>query len=115
MDRRGQRSVVSMRSFSRRWLGLILKLSSLIASGSQALVACNPIIGVPCWAGTDINSDHLSDVVLYNTTPGQAGGYSLISNGQGTFPSSTSFGAGAGYDIVRIGDFNGDGKMDVLF
>jgi hypothetical protein len=37
----------------------------------------------------------------------------LISNGNGTFKAAKAYPVPAGVDIVALGDFNGDGKLDV--
>ena len=37
----------------------------------------------------------------------------LLSNGNGTFKAAKAYTVPAGVDQVALGDFNGDGKLDV--
>ena len=38
----------------------------------------------------------------------------LLGNGNGTFQAKQSFGTGSGPYSVAVGDFNGDGKSDLV-
>ena len=68
-------------------------------------------------AAADLNGDHKLDLLVATG----AGTVSvLLGNGNGTFQSHVEFpaapGAGGGQaGILAIGDFNGDGKMDVAY
>jgi hypothetical protein len=37
----------------------------------------------------------------------------LLGNGDGSFQAARSFGAGSGPRSVAVGDFNGDGRLDL--
>ena len=38
----------------------------------------------------------------------------LLGNGNGTFQAKQDFGTGSGPGYVAVGDFNGDGKSDLV-
>ena len=38
----------------------------------------------------------------------------LLGNGDGTFRPAINYGAGSGSRTVAVGDFNGDGKLDLV-
>jgi hypothetical protein len=62
----------------------------------------------------DINKDGKLDLVTVNYSNGNAGTASvLLGNGDGTFRKHIDSGVGAGPDGLAIGDFNGDGKLDL--
>ena len=65
----------------------------------------------------DIEGTGVQDLIVYNpTSPGYE--YSLISAGNGSYSGIAHAGVNAGpsaFDTVLQGDFNGDGKSDVLF
>jgi len=70
----------------------------------------------PVWIGVaDFNGDGKPDVVTVNSN-GNAGSISvLLGNGDGTFQPAVSYPAGAGSATSGVvGDFNGDGKTDVV-
>jgi hypothetical protein len=66
----------------------------------------------------DFNSDGYLDLVVTNLCPGYptcsgATVSVLLGNGDGTFQSQVQYATGNGPDAVSIGDFNGDGKLDL--
>ena len=63
----------------------------------------------------DLNQDSLLDLVVANDIPNAQGTVSvLLGRGDGTFASRMSFAAGKHTTSVAIGDFNNDGKPDVV-
>jgi hypothetical protein len=64
----------------------------------------------------DMNGDGKLDIVLDNlvTIPGPGGVIVLLGNGDGTFQPQEIFPTGVLPDYAAVGDFNGDGKPDVV-
>ena len=63
----------------------------------------------------DFNRDGKLDLVTANTGMGGAGSVSvLLGNGDGTFQSAINSPAGSNPGIVAVGDFNEDGKPDLV-
>jgi hypothetical protein len=58
---------------------------------------------------TDVNRDGKLDVICATLSSGNADGVLLLGNGDGTFQQPISVG-----DVLAIGDFNGDGRLDLL-
>jgi hypothetical protein len=66
-------------------------------------------------ASADFNGDGKPDLAIYNPSGGSVS--ILLSNGDGTFQNRVTIpvaSAGAVGIVVRTGDFNGDGKQDLL-
>jgi hypothetical protein len=62
----------------------------------------------------DFNQDGIPDLVVANAG-GDTGTVSiLLGNGDGTFRASREYGAGIDTFSVAVGDFNGDGKPDLV-
>ncbi|MCB0329809.1 MAG: VCBS repeat-containing protein [Bdellovibrionales bacterium] len=59
----------------------------------------------------DMNNDGFLDVIIghNNNTVGI-----LLNNGDGTFATERTFASGGGIFDVQVGDFNGDGNLDVV-
>jgi FG-GAP-like repeat/FG-GAP repeat len=65
----------------------------------------------------DFNQDGIPDLVVANAYQGGPAGTVgiLLGNGDGTFRASREYGAGgAETSSVAVGDFNGDGKLDLV-
>jgi len=67
-------------------------------------------------AAGDFNGDHKLDVVLANweARPGEFTVSVLLGNGDGTFQSSVDYLVGTNPRCAAVGDFNGDGKLDIV-
>jgi hypothetical protein len=64
----------------------------------------------------DLNGDGVPDLVVANGAPfgGSPSVSVLLGNGDGTFQAARNYDAGQDPDSVALGDFNGDGKLDVV-
>ena len=62
-------------------------------------------------AAGDLRNKGLMDLVAGCQELGQV--VVLLGNGNGTFKTAKAYAVPAGVDIVALGDFNGDGKLDV--
>jgi hypothetical protein len=67
-------------------------------------------------AVADFNSDGIADLVLANqgVAPNSGTVSVLLGNGDGTFHLAATFADGSGPRSVAVGDFNGDGKPDIV-
>ncbi|PWT84751.1 MAG: hypothetical protein C5B58_04220 [Acidobacteria bacterium] len=64
----------------------------------------------------DFNADGKLDLVVANLVNNSGGAGSigvLLGNGDGTFQPVVNYGLGSNPDSVAVGDFNGDGKLDL--
>ena len=62
----------------------------------------------------DFNGDGKTDLAVANWSSGSSGTVSiLLGNGDGTFQAQTTSAVGGGPYPVAVGDFNGDGKVDM--
>ena len=70
--------------------------------------------GASAAASGDFNGDGKADVVTANGIASGSHGVSiLLSNGDGTFQAARNFLTGTDPTGIAVGDFNGDGKLDV--
>jgi hypothetical protein len=74
---------------------------------------CGPENAECTAAAADLNGDGKLDLVVRNNGNGPAVLLVLLGNGDGTFQSPSSFPTGSRPSQVVIGDFNGDGKLDL--
>jgi uncharacterized protein (TIGR03437 family) len=88
--------------------------------GTPALLSTAP--GDPFLATGDLNGDGNADLVVVLRIYGSCSETAtatdtllvFLGDGHGGFASPTSYSAGPGASAVAIGDFNGDGKMDLV-
>jgi hypothetical protein len=64
-------------------------------------------------AAADVNGDHKIDLIAANTIITSSELTVFLGNGNGTFQSGESYPAGTDAYYVGVGDFNGDGKVDL--
>ncbi len=70
--------------------------------------------GPSAIATGDMNGDGKADLVLPNSNAKKNSVAILLGNGDGTFQAKKQFEGGAFPDFAALGDFNGDGRLDVV-
>src|SRR5262249_54084615 len=73
--------------------------------------------GTTGLAAADLRGNGITDLVVVNPSDGFNGSGSaavLLGNGDGTFQAPQEFAAGLRPTFVAVGDFNGDGKPDLV-
>ncbi len=65
-------------------------------------------------AAADFNGDGKQDLATANSEIGSNSISVLLGTGSGSFGVATDFAAGEGLRAVAVGDFNGDGKQDLV-
>jgi hypothetical protein len=78
----------------------------------QAAVAY-PLSFTDWVTAVDLNGDHKIDLVAANSLIALSELTVFLGNGNGTFQSGKSYPAGTDAYYVAVGDFNGDGKVDL--
>jgi hypothetical protein len=104
--------------FATIGLGSTGNESLYIAAGTSTFTLTNfAFAAAGVIASADLNGDGNGDLVITNTSVGNAGGAVtvLLGNDDGTFETGVTYPTtGTGTDAVVIDDFNGDGKLDLV-
>ncbi len=99
------------------WGGFTTTVSFPVPSGSDG--GANNAPYLMSFAVADLNEDHKMDLVLGAAADGGTATYGgvavLFGAGDGTFPTSTTYGAVFGSNVYNVatGDIDGDGHTDV--
>ena len=86
--------------------------AALIAQFEPTMVVTPPPPPVTKAVHNDVNGDGMSDIVEYNGSPSRLGWW--LMNGTSVI-SYNSQGISSDYRVVATGDFNGDGKTDIVW
>lgn len=86
--------------------------AALIAAFEPTMVTMPPPPATSAALHNDVNGDGKSDLLVYNPSPARLGWWLMDgTNVLGYFSQYTT----AGYRIVATGDFNGDGRTDIVW
>ena len=94
-------------------------ISVMLGTGiAKTLFAQGPSTSIPylvtCPIAADVNGDGIPDLVLVTTPPSTTGELTAyLGRGDGTFSPAAAV-ALSGVGQIALGDFNGDGKQDVV-
>src|SRR6266404_2030706 len=92
----------------------------LEALEDRCLLSFSPAVSYPAGLGpqavtvADFNGDGRQDLAVVNYSSSTGTGSILLSNADGTFQAAQNFATGAGPVSLAVGDFNGDGKLDLV-
>jgi hypothetical protein len=84
----------------------------LLGNGDGTLQPPVNYVGSGSIAASDLNRDGSLDIVFLNSDTTSLS--VLLGNGDGTFPASQNYPAGYELQSAALGDFNGDGKPDLV-
>ena len=89
--------------------------NALINGTVTAVTAVPTVAGFTAVSSGDFNGDGKSDILWQSTTPGSSNVHVTLMDGAIIAEKSTLIGPGAGYTAYGTGDFDADGKSDILF
>lgn len=81
----------------------------------QTLSLGNIPLSFQIRALADVDGDWIKDIVWLQASTGQVVIWNMHPNGSYTAWFPLSVGAGSGWDIYRVGDFDGDGREDLMW